>query len=116
MNKSSGRQPAVGEANVLAQKNEFVVRGERQNQERRASARRGVSDVLARENEFLVRGERQNQERRASARRGFAKPRLQRRPCIAGRARFDRGPGSHELQSRIAIDQRQSSVNRSGGR
>jgi hypothetical protein len=39
-------------------------------QERRASARRGVSDVLAQKNEFVVRGERQNQERRASARRG----------------------------------------------
>jgi hypothetical protein len=38
--------------------------------ERRVSARRGVSDVLAQKNEFVVRGERQNQERRASARRG----------------------------------------------
>jgi hypothetical protein len=57
-------------SNVLARENEFVVRGERQNQERRASARRGVTDVLAQENEFLVRGERQNQERRALARRG----------------------------------------------
>jgi hypothetical protein len=28
-----------------------------------------VTDVLAQENEFLVRGERQNQERRVSARR-----------------------------------------------
>jgi hypothetical protein len=41
------------------------------NQERRVSARRGVSNVLARENEFVVRGERQNQERWASARRGW---------------------------------------------
>jgi hypothetical protein len=55
------------------------------------------------------------QERRASARRGsqaaFATATVYR-----GEARFDRGPGSHELQSRIAIDQRQSSVNKSGGR
>jgi hypothetical protein len=74
-----------------------------------------VSDVLARENEFLVRGERQNQERRASARRGS-----QAAPATAtvyrGETRFDRGPGSHEPQSRIAINQRQSSANRSGGR
>jgi hypothetical protein len=47
-------------------------------QERRASARRGVSDVLAQKNEFVVRGERQNQERRASARRGSDKRSLRR--------------------------------------
>jgi hypothetical protein len=45
--RSGGRQPAVGEENVLAQKNEFVVRGERQNQERRASARRGLANAIA---------------------------------------------------------------------
>jgi hypothetical protein len=47
MNKSGGRQPTVGETNVLAQKNEFVVRGKRQNQERRASARRGSQAAFA---------------------------------------------------------------------
>jgi hypothetical protein len=51
---------------------------------------------------------------------GVSPPWFASRVCNGDRlsreARFDRGPGSHELQSRIAIDQRQSSVNRSGGR
>jgi hypothetical protein len=53
--RSSGRQPAVGEANALAQKNEFVVRGERQNQERRASARRGSQTAQRRQSRLHSR-------------------------------------------------------------
>jgi hypothetical protein len=89
---SGGRQPAVvsetGFATAIVYRGEGALRRyarlarctvEDRNrsaaivsqQERRASARRGVSDVLAQKNEFVVRGERQNQERRALARRGF---------------------------------------------
>jgi hypothetical protein len=91
MNKSGGRQPAVvGQRS--GQKNEFVVRGERQNQERRASARRGSrnrvcnGDRVSRGGTFrpwtrLARATIENrnrsaavvgqQERRALARRGL---------------------------------------------
>jgi hypothetical protein len=86
-------------------------------QERRASARRGSDKrSLRREERMLFSNKRtHNQERRASARRG-----LRAAPATAtvyrGETHFDRGPGSHEPQSRIAIDQWQSSVKKSGGR
>jgi hypothetical protein len=79
-NRSGGRQPAVGEANVLAQKNEFVVRGERQNQERRASARRG-RDKRSGAEKRICRAWRASESRAA----GVSPPWLASRACNGDR-------------------------------
>jgi hypothetical protein len=85
-------------------------------QERRASARRG-RDKRSGAEKRISRAWRASESGAAGVSPPwFRETAFATATVYRGEARFDRGPGSHELQSRIAIDQRQSSVNRSGGR
>jgi hypothetical protein len=105
MNKSGGRQPAVAR-----HRRSSCVRTDEPVSARRGRARfdRGPgSHELQSRIAIDQRQSSAQQERRASARRGFAKPRLQRRPSIAGSV--STGPGCRATSAHDRIDQASAS-------